>query len=52
MLIQFAFFTAYALLSMFPMLVVLAVVSTLMTGPLLQWLLQRIGHRPGRVIEA
>ncbi len=38
--------------SMFSMLVVMAVVTTVMTGPLLQWLLPRLGHRPARVIEA
>lgn len=38
--------------SMFSMLVVMAVVTTLMTGPLLQLLLPRIGHRVTRVIEA
>ena len=38
--------------SMFSMLVVMAVVTTLMTGPLLQLLLPRIGHKPARVIEA
>jgi Kef-type K+ transport system membrane component KefB len=38
--------------SIFAMLVLMAVVTTLMTGPLLQWLLPRLGHRVGAGIEA
>ena len=38
--------------SIFAMLVLMAVVTTLMTGPLLQWLLPRLGHEVGPEIEA
>lgn len=38
--------------SMFAMLVVMAVVTTLMTGPLLRLLLPRMGHDAGSVAEA
>jgi Kef-type K+ transport system membrane component KefB len=38
--------------SMFTMLVVMAVLTTLMTGPLLRWLLPRVGHVVLRRIEA
>ena len=38
--------------SMFTMLVVMAVVTTLMTGPLLRWLLPRVGHVVLRAVEA
>lgn len=38
--------------SIFAMLVLMAVVTTLMTGPLLQWLLPRLGHKVGAGIEA
>ncbi len=38
--------------SMFTMLVVMAVVTTLMTGPLLRWLLPRVGHVMLRAVEA
>ncbi len=38
--------------SMFTMLVVMAVVTTLMTGPLLRWLLPRVGHVVLRPAEA
>ena len=37
--------------SMFAMLVIMAVTTTMMTGPLLQWLLPRMGHRIPRGIE-
>jgi Kef-type K+ transport system membrane component KefB len=38
--------------SMFTMLVVMAVVTTLMTGPLLKLLLPRVGHVVARAVEA
>jgi Kef-type K+ transport system membrane component KefB len=38
--------------SMFTMLVLMAVVTTLMTGPLLRWLLPRVGHRVLHLVEA
>jgi Kef-type K+ transport system membrane component KefB len=38
--------------SIFAMLVLMAVLTTLMTGPLLQFLLPRLGHKVGAGIEA